>query len=151
MMAGGIVAARRSKRVAMKTTISLPWSARAVRSCTALFAAALSTIVVPGSSYGATSQMIAASDLVTENRPQDAVPTDAESLTCKELKDRLASAGSLTIVSGARRWGDTFYRPRVPQCEFWKRPVFSFVRTRDELCGVGYICVEKFGSAGGSR
>jgi len=142
-----------SKRVAMKTTISLPWSARAVRSCIALSAAAaaFSTIVLPGSSYGATAQMIAASDPVTESRPQDAVPTDAESLTCKELKDRLASVGSLTIVSGARRWGDTFYGPRVPQCEFWKRPVFSFVRTRDELCGVGYICVEKFGSAGGSR
>ena len=141
-----------SKRVAMKTTISPPWSARAVRRGIALSAvAAFSTIVLPGSSYGATTQMIAASDPVTEIRPQDAAPTDAESLTCKELKDRLASAGSLTIVSGARRWGDTFYGPRVPQCEFWKRPVFSFVRTRDELCGVGYICVEKFGSAGGSR
>jgi hypothetical protein len=142
-----------TNRVATKTAISPSWSVRAARNRIALSAAvaAFSTIVLPAPSYGDTGQIIAAADPVAGSRVQDTAPTDAESLTCKELKDRLASSGSLMITSGARRWGDTFHGPRVPQCEFWQRPVFSYVRTRDELCGVGYICVEKFGSAGGTR
>jgi len=41
-------------------------------------------------------------------------------------------------------WGDTFYGPAVPRCQFWQMPQFTYVRTRDGLCGVGYICVEKY-------
>jgi hypothetical protein len=90
-------------------------------------------------------------DRIPESRPQVDAPTDSLSVTCKMLKDDLERAGSLPILSGPKGWPDTFYGPRVPQCQFWARPVFTYVNARDGLCGVGYICVEKFGSAGGSR
>ena len=88
--------------------------------------------------------------------PVEAIPplpasVNPQDFSCKELKDRLEGAGSLTILVGPRGYGDTFYGPRVPQCQFWQRPSFSYVRTRDSLCGVGYICVEKMGAAGGGR
>jgi len=72
-------------------------------------------------------------------------------MTCKALKNELERTGSLPILYGPKGWADTFYGPSVPQCQFWQRPVFSFVNTSDGLCGVGYICVAKLGSAGGSR
>jgi len=68
-----------------------------------------------------------------------------ESLSCTELKGQLKTAGELSILSGPRGgWGDTFYGPAVPRCQFWQMPQFTYVRARDGLCGVGYICVEKY-------
>ena len=67
---------------------------------------------------------------------------DTNTTSCKELKSRLQNSGILTLVSGPRGWGDT-YHARIPQCEFWQRPVFSFVTTNDGWCGVGYICAGK--------
>ena len=153
MMAASELSLREVKgnRVAMKTRISPTWIARTGCGFIALSAAAAGflTIVLAPPSYGDTGQVAAAVDSVAESRPQEPAPTNAESLTCKELKDKLERAGSLTILSGPKGWGDTFYGPRVPRCQFWARPVFSYVSTRDGLCGVGYICVEKLGSAGG--
>ena len=68
---------------------------------------------------------------------------DTSTTSCQELKSRLQNSGALTLVSGPRGWGDTYYA-RIPQCEFWLRPVFSYVTTNDGWCGVGYICVAKF-------
>ena len=83
--------------------------------------------------------------------PQIPATVNPQDFSCADLKARLASAGSLTILVGPRGYGDTFYGPRVPQCQFWQRPTFAYVQTRDSLCGVGYICVEKMGAAGGGR
>jgi hypothetical protein len=50
----------------------------------------------------------------------------------------------MSILSGPRgAWGDTFYGPAVPQCPFWQVSQFTYVRARDGLCGVGYICIDK--------
>ena len=114
-------------------------------------AAAVATIVLAAPGDGETGPVVAAVDAVAADGSQDSGSTNAELLTCRELKATLDNAGSLMILSGPKGQGDTFYGPRVPQCQFWTRPVFSFVKTRDGLCGVGYICVEKFGSAGGGR
>ena len=62
--------------------------------------------------------------------------------SCKELKSKLQNSEALILVSGPRGWGDTYYA-RVPQCEFWQRPVFSSVKTNDGWCAVGYICATK--------
>ncbi|HET9751090.1 MAG TPA: hypothetical protein VFS06_17485 [Casimicrobiaceae bacterium] len=60
------------------------------------------------------------------------------------MKSKLNAAGEMSILSGPRgAWGDTFYGPAVPRCQFWQMPVFTYVKARDGLCGVGYICVEK--------
>jgi hypothetical protein len=118
---------------------------RALALCAA--AAMLSRVVMAQPSLE--PPVVAAADSV------DATPlpwpgsVDPRNFSCKDLKDKLASAGSLTILAGPRGYGDTFYGPRVPQCQFWQRPAFSYVRTRDSLCGVGYICVDKLGAAGG--
>ena len=95
--------------------------------------------------------VIAAADSLDATPSRFAASVDPQDFSCKDLKDKLAGAGSLTILAGPRGYGDTFYGPRVPQCEFWQRPAFSYVRTRDSLCGVGYICVDKLGAAGGGR
>jgi hypothetical protein len=130
--------------------ISPPRTARIRRSAGALSAAVVFWSIVPAvPGYGETGQVVAAVDAVASNASRDDASTNAENLTCQELKTKLESTGSLIILSGPKGWGDTFYGPRVPQCQFWTRPVFSFVNTRDGRCGVGYICVEKFGSAGG--
>jgi len=51
----------------------------------------------------------------------------------------------MSILSGPRgSWGDTFYGPAVPRCQFWQMPQFTYVRARDGRCGVGYICVDKY-------
>ena len=123
-------------------------SHRPIALCAA--AAMLSSVVLAQPSHGDTA-VIAAADTVQATTPQMPASVDPQDFTCKDLKDKLASAGSLTIFAGPRGYGDTFYGPRVPRCEFWQRPTFSYVRTRDSLCGVGYICVEKMGSAGGGR
>jgi hypothetical protein len=60
------------------------------------------------------------------------------------LKAQLKSAGEMSILSGPRgAWGDTFYGPAVPQCPFWQTSQFTYVRARDGLCGVGFICIDK--------
>ena len=102
-------------------------------------------------SYGDTGQVVAAVEPVAASRARDPAPINAERVSCKELKDSLHSAGALTILSGEKGWGDTYFGPRVPQCQFWQRPVFSYVNTTDGRCGVGYICVEKFSGGGGGR
>ena len=69
---------------------------------------------------------------------------DPRSESCTALKSKLNAAGEMSILSGPRgAWGDTFYGPAVPRCQFWQMPVFTYVKARDGLCGVGYICVEK--------
>ena len=110
---------------------------------------AFSTILGMPRAFGQTAQPSAAPDTVEASRLQVPVSVNPQELSCRELKERLNRAGALTILSGPRGSGDTFYGPRVPQCQFWTRPLFSFVNTRDGLCGVGYICVEKLGAAGG--
>ena len=112
-------------------------------------AVAFSTILGMPRAFGQTAQPSAAPDTVEASRLQVPVSVNPQELSCRELKERLNRAGALTILSGPRGSGDTFYGPRVPQCQFWTRPLFSFVNTRDGLCGVGYICVEKLGAAGG--
>ena len=110
----------------------------------------LSRVVTAQPSHGDTA-VIAAADPVQATIPQIPASVNPQDFSCKDLKDKLASAGSLTIFAGPGGYGDTFYGPRVPQCQFWQRPTFSYVRTRDSLCGVGYICVDKLGAAGGGR
>ena len=115
-------------------------------------AVAMATILLTSTLDEATAQGVGvAADRVAESLPLYASPTDSQSVTCNALKERLERTGSLPILYGPKGFADTFYGPRVPQCQFWQRPVFTYVNTNDGLCGVGYICVEKFGSAGGSR
>ena len=76
--------------------------------------------------------------------PQYPAPVNPETLSCNALKAKLQSTGQLTILVGTRGgWGDTFYGPGVPRCQFWQMPLFTYVRANDGLCGVGYVCVEK--------
>jgi hypothetical protein len=83
-------------------------------------------------------------DRAVRNGQQTPAPIDPVSLSCSALKTQLKAAGELSILSGPRgAWGDTFYGPAVPRCQFWQMPQFTYVRARDGLCGVGYICVEK--------
>jgi hypothetical protein len=77
------------------------------------------------------------------NRGQIPAAVTADTLSCKQLKDSLQSAGTLTIISGQKAWGETFYGPGVPQCEFWSRPMFEFVTASDGPCGVGYVCAQR--------
>ena len=50
----------------------------------------------------------------------------------------------MTILYGPKGgWGDTFYGPAAPRCQFWQMPQYTYVRASDGLCGVGYICVDK--------
>ena len=114
-------------------------------------AAMLSSVVMAQASRVDTAATVAAADPVQPTFPQMQASVNPQDFSCKDLKDKLAGAGSLTILAGPRGYGDTFYGPRVPQCQFWQRPTFSYVRTRDSLCGVGYICVDKLGAAGGGR
>ena len=114
-------------------------------------AAMLSSVVMAQPGRGDTAAAIAAADAVEAIPARVPATVDPQDFSCQDLKDKLASAGPLTILAGPRGYGDTFYGPRAPQCQFWTRPAFSYVRTRDGLCGVGYICVEKMGSAGGGR
>src|SRR5678810_1337050 len=95
-------------------------------------------------SYGQAGQVPAADGPVPGNGQKAPAPVMPESLSCTELKGQLKTAGELSILSGPRGgWGDTFYGPAVPRCQFWQMPQFAYVRTRDGLCGVGYLCVDK--------
>ena len=77
-------------------------------------------------------------------REQTPAPIDPQSVTCNDLKAQLkAGGGQLNILYGPRGWSDTFYGPAAPRCQFWQMPQFNYVRTRDGLCGIGYICVDK--------
>ena len=78
----------------------------------------------------------------TNPSAESAPQVNADTTSCKELKSRLQNSGALNIVSGPRGWGDTYYA-RVPQCQFWQRPLFSYVITNDGWCGVGHICAVK--------
>jgi hypothetical protein len=133
-------------RRAIASATSLMSTARVFRSVAGA-AVAFSILLGMPPAFGQTPAAV--TDVVEANRLQVPVTVDPQELSCRELKERLNRAGTLTILSGPRGSGDTFYGPRVPQCQFWTRPLFSFVNTRDGLCGVGYICVEKLGSAGG--
>lgn len=95
--------------------------------------------------YGQTAQAPTPSNPVPGSAPQTPAPVNPGSLSCDDLKAQLKSAGQLSILSGPRGgWGDTFYGPAVPRCQFWQMPQFTYVRARDGLCGVGYICVDKY-------
>jgi hypothetical protein len=95
-------------------------------------------------SYGQAGQA-PVRDGVPGNAQQALAPVDPQSLSCGDLKAQLKSAGAMSILSGPRGgWGDTFYGPAVPRCQFWQMPQFTYVRARDGLCGVGYICVDKY-------
>jgi hypothetical protein len=75
---------------------------------------------------------------------QVAAPVDPQAVSCNDLKTQLKGAGEMSILVGPRGgWGDTFYGPSVPRCQFYQMPQFAYVRARDGLCGVGYICVDK--------
>ena len=79
------------------------------------------------------------------NGQQTNAPVNPQSQSCSELKAQLKSAGEMSILSGPRGGsGDTFYGPAVPRCQFWQMPQFAYVRARDGLCGVGFICVDKY-------
>ena len=101
------------------------------------------TFLLMSASYGQAGPARAADATVPASTPQT-VPVNPESVTCDDLKAQLKSAGAMSILSGPRGgWGDTFYGPAVPRCQFWQIPQFTYVRTRDRLCGVGYICIDK--------
>jgi hypothetical protein len=93
--------------------------------------------------YGQAAQAAGAESAV--GGPRTVAPVDPQSLSCNALKAELKTAGAMRIASGrAGVWGDTFYGPAVPQCPFWQAPQFTYVRARDGLCAVGYICVDKY-------
>ena len=119
--------------------------AQAWRNCISISvaAAAVSMIVLTTPIHGETGQLVAQAAPAAAYRPQGPVPINAEAVSCKELKDRLQSAGTLDILSGQRGWGETFYGPGVPQCQFWQRPQFMYVSTNDGSCGAGYICAQR--------
>src|SRR3982751_3544487 len=105
---------------------------------------AVAAFVVTNASQGQVGQVPGASSGAPANAQQYPPPVNPETLSCNSLKAKLQSDGQLTILVGTRGgWGDTFYGPAVPRCGFWQMPSFTFVRTNDGLCGVGYICVEK--------
>ena len=99
-------------------------------------APAQTTTIDPGTALLATSS--------ANSAPRPA-PVDARTLSCRALKDDIRQKGTLQLLDGPRgRWADTFYGPAVPNCEFWLRPQFTYVRAQDGLCGVGYICAQQY-------
>jgi hypothetical protein len=105
---------------------------------------ATAAVLLTSASYAQTGQAPAAGGSVPGNGQQIPAPLNPESLSCNDLKAELKTAGELSLLSGPRGgWGDTFYGPAVPRCQFWQMPQFTYVRARDGLCGVGYICVDK--------
>lgn len=117
-------------------------SARAKFFATCIGAAAF---LCMSASYGQVGQTLVAQGPVSGTGQQSPAAVDPQSLSCNDLKAQVKSAGELSILSGPRGgWGDTFYGPAVPRCPFWQMPQFAYVRARDGLCGVGYICVDKY-------
>ena len=118
-------------------------SAERVRHCLAASTAVAALLLTSGS-YGQAGQAPAADNPPPGYREQTPPPVRPEGLTCNELKGQLKAAGQMSILSGPKgAWGDTFYGPEVPRCQFYQMPQFTYVRTRDGLCGVGYICIDK--------
>ena len=106
--------------------------------------AAAGALLLASSSHGQAGQAPPADGPAAASGQQTPAPIRPESLSCNDLKAQLKSAGELSILSGPRGgWGDTFYGPAVPRCQFWQMPQFTYVRARDGLCGVGYICIDK--------
>lgn len=71
-------------------------------------------------------------------------PLDPQTLSCSDLKAQIKSSGELNLLVGPRNgWGDTFYGPAVPRCQFYQMPQFAYVKARDGRCGIGYICIDK--------
>ena len=103
------------------------------------------TFLLMSASYGQARQALVADGPVAENKHQTLAPVNPQSQSCDDLKAQLKSAGTMSMLSGPKGgWGDTFYGPAVPRCQFWQMPQFTYVRARDGLCGVGYICVDKY-------
>jgi hypothetical protein len=103
------------------------------------------TFLLMSASCGQARQSVVADGPAPGNAQQTLAPVNPQSLSCNDLKAQLKSAGEMSILSGPRGgWGDTFYGPAVPRCQFWQMPQFTYVRARDGLCGVGYICVDKY-------
>jgi len=101
-------------------------------------------VLVTSVSHAEIGQIPGAGDPVVRNGQQNPAPVNPASLSCNALKAKLQTAGELSILSGPKgAWGDTFYGPAVPRCQFWQMPVFTYVTAGDGLCGVGYICVDK--------
>ena len=128
----------------MSTLLVFPSPVKAAHRGFIATCAVASLCLVTPASQGQTAQGPGASGPIAANAQQYPAPVDPRTVSCSDLKGSLQSAGQLTILSGPQgRWGDTFYGPKVPRCEFWQMPVFQYVRARDSLCGVGYICVDK--------
>jgi len=125
----------------MKRTSS-PTTARSRFIATCVGAAAF---LLMSASYGQSQQPPVARGPAPAAGQQAPAPVDPQSLSCDDLKAQLKNAGTMSILSGPKGgWGDTFYGPAVPQCPFWQMPQFAYVRARNGLCGVGYICVDKY-------
>jgi hypothetical protein len=103
------------------------------------------TLAVSTASVAQTPQAPAGTNAPGRERAaNDRQTVDPQTLSCSALKAELGKRGELGILSGPRgAWSDTFYGPAAPRCEFWQIPEFTYVRARDGLCGVGYICIEK--------
>jgi len=124
-----------------RTTLLPPLATPARRVLIAACVAA-SALVGTHQSQGQAVQAPGASSAVPAT--QYPAPVNPETLSGNALKARLQSTGQLSILVGTRGgWGDTFYGPAVPRCQFWQMPMFTYVRANDGLCGVGYVCVEK--------
>ena len=117
---------------------------RARRGMLASCVTALAVVVTPAS-FGQSAQAPAVDNAPGRERAaNDRQTVDPQTLSCSALKAELGKRGELGILSGPRgAWSDTFYGPAAPRCEFWQIPEFTYVRARDGLCGVGYICIEK--------
>jgi len=106
---------------------------------------AVTAIVFASASHSQPTQVSPADGgSAPQNARNDRPSVDPQTLSCSALKHELNTAGELAILSGPKgAWGDTFYGPAVPRCPFWQIPYFTYVRARDGLCGVGYICIDK--------
>jgi len=120
--------------------LSTPFQPRLLATC--LGAAAF---MLMSASFGQGRQTAVADRPAPANGQQTVAPVNPQSVSCDDLKSQMQSAGAMSILSGPRGgWGDTFYGPAVPRCPFWQTPQFTYVRARDGLCGIGYICVDKY-------
>ena len=105
---------------------------------------AAGTFLLTCASHAQVGQAPPAGSPVPGNGQQNPAPVNPGSASCGALKDQLKVTGQLNILSGPKGgWGDTFYGPAVPRCEFWQMPMFTYVRAADGLCGLGYICIDK--------
>jgi|SRR5947209_16004182 len=127
-----------------------------VRPVTTTFSSAPVQLTFLGALIGAASFLIGSAACAQPRQPevvdaaaprsaqQGSAPVDPQTASCNDLKAEVKTTGELRILAGPRNgWGDTFYGPSVPRCQFYQMPRFAYVRARDGLCGVGYICVDK--------